>query len=382
MNVLMMASSQGIGLTYHLTSLSIGLSKIGLNVVVVSSDKEQIPGLRERLREEDIPHYSFNSIDDFSIQAMWKSAKEISSVITSENIDVVHAQGISHLLKSYIASKLEHSKRKPALIVTLNSSDVYLSFWQRQILRVGGKLADIIIPLSKMSERELLHLGFPSDKLVLVPNAIDLQAFDSLVTQNSIEFDTLPFHGHKHKVIAYVAMLRPLKGHEYYLQAAQKVLSEFPETKFLVIGDGAIKDNLQRLALDLGIAENVIFTGLLPNIAIPPLLSRIDIGVSSSLAEQFPHSILELMAASKPIVATTVGAIPEMITDGENGFLVKPRDSAALAEGITKLLREPEKAKEMGVKSRKLVEDKFSMDVVTNRLEEVYRLAASKKVGS
>ncbi|MCK5023380.1 MAG: glycosyltransferase family 4 protein, partial [Candidatus Aenigmarchaeota archaeon] len=325
------------------------------------------------LKQEGILHYNINCIDSNTPQAIWKCTKEIGKLRKLKNIDVIHTNGLSHLFKAYIALKLQCHPKRTVIILTLHSSDTYSSSWGRQILKISGKLADIVIPLSKSSEQILLHIGIPKTKVVRLPNALNLQKFDILMREPLPNLDCLDFGDSTYKIVAYLAWLRPLKGHEYYLQAARIVLEKYPKTKFLVVGDGYIKNNLYQLAIELGIEDNIVFTGSLRNDAIPSLLSKVDIGISSSLAEQFPHSILELIAASKPVVATAVGGIPDIIIDCETGFLIPPRDSKALAGGIIKLLQDPENARQMGNRGRKLVEKEYDIEVITSRLQDIYK---------
>jgi glycosyltransferase involved in cell wall biosynthesis len=371
LSVLMMASSGGIGLTYHLTNLSIELKKLGCDISVVSGKREQIFGLKDKLGRAGIHHYMISNFDSGNPFFILKISNEIRTILRSKDVNIIHCNGISQTLKSYIAIRfIKKGKKRPLLILTLHSSDSYSSLVKRQFLRLATILASSAIPLSNSSRNSLISMGVPEEKLKIIPNGINLKEFDSLVHDNCGKLE-LP-NKCDYKFVAYIAMLRPLKGHYYYLKAAHKVIQQFPKTKFLIIGEGELKHNLLDMACELGIEDNVVFTGLISNKDMPSLLYQIDIGVSSSLAEQFPHSILELMAARKPIVATSVGGVPDMIKNGENGFLVAPEDYEGLAEFILILLKNPDRAKEMGINGRKLIEREFDLKVVAKRHQILY----------
>ena len=210
-------------------------------------------------------------------------------------------------------------------------------------------------------------------------NAIDLNEFDDASRRSPIDFET---RKSDEPTVVCVANLTPIKGQEYYLMAAEEVLKNHPAT-FYVVGSGPRRRYLEELAHRLGIKKNVVFTDRIQWPQIYHFLSNeADICISSSVSEHFPFYILECMAARKPIVATNVGGVPEAVIDGVNGSLVPPRDPTSLAKAILRLINDPDKAKEMGLKGRKLVEQRFSMDMITRKLKDVYELALKRKINA
>jgi glycosyltransferase involved in cell wall biosynthesis len=143
-----------------------------------------------------------------------------------------------------------------------------------------------------------------------------------------------------------------------FLRAARKVSENFAGAHFVLAGEGDLKNDLEHLAKELGIAEKTHFIGRCTK--IPELLSVSFAGVLTSFAEGFSNSILEYMAARLPVVATQVGGAGEAITEDENGFLVESDDDKAMAEKLIWLLENPEKARRLGENGRKLVEENFS----------------------
>jgi glycosyltransferase involved in cell wall biosynthesis len=236
----------------------------------------------------------------------------------------------------------------------------------------------VVVPVSYWTKKRLRKYRVRDEVMIVVHNAIDLELFDSVAMKRCPALDF--FDEFKDKtVVAQVSTLYPWKGHEYLIIAAQKILVTNPNVHFLIVGEGPLRQKLESTVCNLGISENVTFTGRISNYHIPWLLSNIDIGVLVSLRENLPRALLEYMAAQKPLVATNVGGVPEAVIDGVNGYLVPRRDPDSLANSILKLMNDPDNAKQMGVKGRRTVEQRFSMEVFIDTLDDVYELALRRK---
>ena len=201
------------------------------------------------------------------------------------------------------------------------------------------------------------ELGYPAEKISIVYNGVDPALFDptddrSVITQLGVADGD--------RVVGILAAMRPEKDHALLLEAAPLVLSDLPTAKFLMVGDGPLRTDLERQARELGVADRVVFTGVRSD--IPELLRGLDVFVLSSYSvECFPMALLEAMAAGRPAVCTAIGGVPEMIIDGGTGFLVPPRDAQELAEPILTLLRDPPLRRRMGEAARRRVEVEFSL---------------------
>ncbi len=178
-------------------------------------------------------------------------------------------------------------------------------------------------------------------------------------------------------VVGIIAGVRPIKGHRYFLEAASIVLKERPESQFLVVGHILENDNSKELSNKLGIANNVIFTG--ERADIPEMLSIMDISVLSSLSEGFSNTILESMAAGKPVIATNVGGNPEVVVNNETGILVPAANSQMLAKAMLSLLKNKKLAQKMGEAGRKRVETIFNFQVMLTKLEKLYNWTVTEK---
>ena len=151
-----------------------------------------------------------------------------------------------------------------------------------------------------------------------------------------------------------------------------------PKAKFLVVGEGAEKNRLKKLAEKLNISENVIFTGLRGDVR--EILVITDIFVLPSLFEGLPNVIMEAMLAGKPVVATHIPGNDELVIDGETGSLVLSKDSDSLASAIINILENPDKGKQMGINGRKRVEEYFSIDETVKKTEELYEALVRLKI--
>jgi len=177
------------------------------------------------------------------------------------------------------------------------------------------------------------------------------------------------------KVVGTVGNINSTKGYEYFLLAAKMIKEVSPHVKFLVVGkklETAEKywQRIQALVTSLGIEKDVILTGARTD--IPQIMNVIDIFVLASLAEAAPVVILEAMACAKPVVATKVGGVPELVTDGETGILVPPKDNKAIADAVLYLLNHPEEAKQVGMKGRQRVVEHFDVEKCVQKHKELY----------
>lgn len=167
-------------------------------------------------------------------------------------------------------------------------------------------------------------------------------------------------------VIGMVAnMNRPVKGVRFFLEAAAEVSRREPQTAFLLVGGGREIDSHRHRVQKLGIGARVFFAGFREE--VEPYYEMMDVSVLSSLSEGLSITLLESMSRSIPVVVTSVGGNPEVVRDGESGYLVPPRDPSSLARRILALIRDPERREEMGERARERIEHEFALDVTAER---------------
>jgi len=231
--------------------------------------------------------------------------------------------------------------------------------FRTKVISVSSATADFLINDRKIS----------SEKVVIVPYGVDLARFKpgrNEKIRKEFGFDD------KTPVVGMVGRLHPQKGHIYLIEAADAVLSKFPNTKFLIVGDGKLRAELKSMVKSRKISDQFVFTGARSD--IPEILNAIDIFVLPSLYEGLPNVILEAMAAAKPIVATPADGTKEAIVHGESGILVPLKDSAKLADEIIRLLEKPDICSKLAKNARKRVEQYFSLQDQIRKFEELYSL--------
>lgn len=237
---------------------------------------------------------------------------------------------------------------------------------------------DRVVTVSEGTRQHYLgHGGFAPEQIVTIHNGINLAPFDELhadarqATRRDLDLpDDAP-------VLITVAVLRPQKGIQLMIAAMREILQAVPGAYYLVVGDGEHDTTLKRLAQEHGVAERVRFTGMRQD--IPALLAASDIFVLPSMTEALPTVLAEAMASRRPIVASSVGGVPEMVEHERSGLLVPPPSSspqtasARLAAACTRLLQHPEEATAMGQAGRTIVEQRFEIGRQAQRLGDLYQ---------
>jgi glycosyltransferase involved in cell wall biosynthesis len=282
-----------------------------------------------------------------------------------EKIDLVQ----TYLFTANTWARLAAILARAPLIV---SSERNVNMWEERYKRLLGKLLDrwtrATIANSGAVKDYLVGKGIAPEKIRVVYNGVDPERFHSDVSSSEVKAELgIPLH---HQVVGLIARLEPAKDVHTFLRAAAIVTRRIPEASFLVVGEGSLRRDLEREAQQLGIAERVVFTG--PRRDIPRLLAACDISAMSSLKEGMSNTIMESMAAGKPMVATSVGGNPELIVDGETGLLVPIRDPAAFAAALHTLLSEPARARQMGARARERIARWFSVTALVESTERLY----------
>lgn len=376
LNILWMASSYKKGLLYHFVELAKRFKQRGHHIIILSSPDEQVPGLIEQLRQNDIPLYESNYIDQKSIKGIFKGAEEIKKIVIDEDIQIIQANGFYHLIKSYLA--LKNTSFSDKVIIATYIHSVRHGSWLEIPTRIIGsrllnRFTTIAIPVSEQERAKMIHFGLNADKAVTVYNAIDFETLEkSAVNQDNSLIRKIGLKNTNALTVAYFANLIPRKGHKYFLYAAKEVLKTFPKAQFLLVGDGTYRNRLEALIRKLQISQNVAITGWLESKLISLILANIDIAVVASLSETFCYAIIEPMAAGVPVITTPVGVAPEIIENKKTGMLIPPKNPKAIADSIIYLLRNRQTAKQMGLAGKEIVNSKFNIDTIISMLEQLY----------
>jgi glycosyltransferase involved in cell wall biosynthesis len=240
----------------------------------------------------------------------------------------------------------------------------------RQLIARG---ADAILVVSREARRRMIELErIPPEHLLLLPNGIRaLRLGDGRAVRSELG---IPVDA---PLIGTVCVIRPEKALDVLLRSVTLAVRELPRLRVLIAGDGPDRPALEAVVRELGLQDRVLLPGARAD--VPDLLAALDVAILSSDFEGIPLALLEFMDAAKPIVATRVGGIPELIEDGVHGVLVEPRDEPALARAIVDLLRDPRRGRELGIRARERRRREFDLDATVQRLQELYlRLHAAR----
>jgi glycosyltransferase involved in cell wall biosynthesis len=242
---------------------------------------------------------------------------------------------------------------------------------ERARVRLRDLGLDRVICVSSQTRHDHLELlGRNADRCVVVPNCVDLQRFSPSVSADGAhaELGLDPVA----PIIGTVSRLgEHRKGIHHFLEMAAIVARAMPSTRFLVVGDGPLRPSLERQAEELGIGPRVVFTGERQD--IPRLLAAMRVFVMPSLYEGGPYTILEAMAVGRPVVATPVGLVPDVVQHGTSGLLAPIGDSAALARGVLDVLGDEGLARRLAARGLEAVAARFSLDVMVDGVTAIYR---------
>jgi glycosyltransferase involved in cell wall biosynthesis len=295
----------------------------------------------------------------------------IRELVNRTNADVIHAHGYKADIYCYFALR----GSGVALVSTCHTwydNDLAVSLYgkaDRFILRNYAA----VVAVSEEVKQRLLKAGVHEEKIHIVRNGIDLRPFDSATPslRDAHSQDNAP-------IVGLIGRLATEKGVDIFLRAAAHVLKELPATKFVVVGEGPDREQLESLIDELQIRKNVFMLGRRDD--MPGVYASLDIMVSASRREGLPMAILEGMASSRPVVATAVGAVPDVILDGRTGVLAPSENVVALASKIVTLLNDRTQRDYLGAAAKKLIEEKFSAERMTADYLYLYAQAiASKK---
>lgn len=230
---------------------------------------------------------------------------------------------------------------------------------------------DLFLPISERWKNTLIELGCNERKIIVHRMGIDTSKF--LFSPGK--------HTNNGKVrLLTIGRLVEKKGVQYGIQAVAKVLREYPNIEYKIAGDGPLKNSLEDLVKELNIGDHVKFLGWKQQEEIVELLKDTDLLIAPSVTgknadqEGIPVVLMEAMAQGLPVISTQHSGIPELVKDGESGFLVPERDANSLAEKLEFLVKHPEIWEKMGLSGRKYVEKYYDSDTLNDKLVELYRL--------
>jgi len=302
---------------------------------------------------------------------------KIYEIVQKEDIKIIHALN-DHSTNTAVAALVSKLTDVP-LVYTIQGPgtrtghpvvDTVVTCYDWTIERLIVRQAKRVVSLSKRLIPRITQWGAKESNISVIPSGVDYHHFDSERTGVKSKAASLrnELHIDKNIVIGYLGRLSPVKGLIYLIRAVKQVQTKYPNIVLLIVGDGALRKDLEMMAEDLGI--KAIFAGWQTDTT--PYYSIMDIFVLPSFFEGLPNVILEAMAMGKPIVATNIGGNPDLVVHGQNGFLVSPGNVESLADAIETLILNADLRVKMGCESSDMIRERFDWNVIAPHIEKVY----------
>jgi L-malate glycosyltransferase len=356
-------STGGAEKQLYLLSSSLNPEKFRSIVVQLSPDNS-LPVAKGNIGNLELFHFPTRKF--YSFYGL-RQLGRLSLLAKSKKVDIIHTFFEKSEVMGWLTTRLS------GIPIWINSRRD-LGFKRKKIydkvFRFSSKdYKRCVANCHAVKDQMIQQENLPSEKIEVIYNGIDFSGYQEALKDKSLRVelgivDGTPLVG------LIVNFNFEIKGHVYFLGAAKKILEKVPNVKFVLVGDGPLRHQYEEMASDLDVKKDVLFLGKRND--VPAIISNLDVSVQSSTSEGLSNVILESMAAGKPVIATNVGGSPEMVVNDITGYLVPPADSSAMAGAITALLQNPDKARAMGAAGRKVVQEKFTVETMVKKYEELY----------
>jgi len=369
------------GISPHVYYLSKSLARNGIKVYVVTCD---FPGAPQHEVVDGVEVFRIDSYKNPSPDfATWvylmnvNMQKEAAALVNSINkkVDVFHAHD---WLVANAGIGLKHVFRKP-LLATIHSTEIGrrngIHFdYERMIHETEAWLTYEAWRVICCSNYMVAHVrwafGLPEDKLVMVPNGVDAEAYAKIGNDDLSRFRS-KFALPEEKIVLFVGRLVHEKGVHVLVNAVPKVLEKV-NAKFIIVGNGYMKEQLSNIVKNMGFAHKVMFTGFIDDETLRKLQRCADVSVVPSLFEPFGIVALEAMAAKSPVVVSDTGGLSEIVEHGVTGVKVYPDNPDSLAWGITKVLVDEAYANWIKTDAYKKIHEKYDWDRIAQQTKAIY----------
>jgi glycosyltransferase involved in cell wall biosynthesis len=268
--------------------------------------------------------------------------------------------------------------RVPLAISSVRNVDIHGAFVLTMFERLMSRITDLVIANAESVKEYVSRIHrIAASRIHVIYNGISMDriAQGAVSAAAGVASDRW---GVGPRTVTMIASLTPKKDHATFLAAARIVRSELPETRFLVVGDGPLRQELEARVREMEIEDSVLFTGEVDDTAA--LLAAIDVSVLTSLKEGCSNSVIESMAAGKPVVATRVGGNPELVEDGVTGFVVPAGDAHAVARRVIELLSNPELRRRMGEAGQARAWARFTAERMVEETTSLYLSVLRERV--
>jgi glycosyltransferase involved in cell wall biosynthesis len=295
----------------------------------------------------------------------WRWALRFKKILEAERVNLIHAHEFDANVQGAVVAAISGIP----IVATVHGKHY---FWERLRRRLAYRWVSrraTMVAVSEDLKRFIVQkVGVHSDRIKVVYNGVEVPSSPLRADIDACrkELD-LPEND---RVVGVVGNLYPVKGHQYLIEAIPAVLEKCPDTSFIFAGRGQLETELRDQVNKLGLDKRVHFLGLRQD--IPKILALLDIFVLPSLSEGLSMAILEAMMAGRPVIATRVGGNPEIVLDGETGFLVPPKDSQALASSLIALLENRHLTIQFGENGKRRAERQFTLQTMVSAYQSLY----------
>ena len=311
----------------------------------------------------------------------WLALCSLIRLCRKTQCDILHTHTAKAGILGRIAGKIAGV---PVIVHTLHGSTFHpfvsrpARLAYRHLEKLTARFCNRIISVSSVLAKSYVAQGVGRpDQYVTVYSGMPLKKYLNVTSPKTKLLQSLGISLDE-KVVGTVCQLEPRKGLLFFLAMAKAVKENIPNCKFVIVGKGDQRQELEARVATLGIAKDVIFTGYRDD--VPDLLSIFHVFVLTSLWEGLPRVLVQAAAAAKPLVAFNVDGVSEIVKDVYNGYLVRPKDLNRLVDRVLYLLRNPQIAEAMGTKGRELVGRQWSIDAMVSQTHAVYRSLVSQKI--
>jgi glycosyltransferase involved in cell wall biosynthesis len=342
-----------------------GLRAIGHRASLVA---HPLGELRKRA-EEGLDLIPLGPRSEIDLHAAWK----LSRVLKRLRPDVVHAHDPHAVAMASLAMSMRGAASAESATALIASRRVDFHLKGHSFSRWKHGRVDCFIAASTAIQNILVQDGVPVERTVTVHEGIDIDHVAAAPAVNVHETFWLPHHA---PLIGNVAALVPHKGHRYLIEAAHEVVRDLPDARFIILGEGELREHLVRQIREFHLEKHVLLPGFRTDVL--GCIKGFDVFVMSSVTEGLGTSVLDAMACSKPVVATRAGGLPEIVDAGVTGLLVPPRDSHSLARAIVTVLGDRAARERMGASGLARVRERFTCERMVIETAAVYARVAGK----
>ena len=297
-----------------------------------------------------------------------RDVRRLRALVLSEGVHVIHAHhSHDHWLAWMVAASSGARADAPRVVRTFHNRR---SVKRGRLARWLYRRTAAVFAVSRQIEARARDAGIPGERVIWIPGAADLPRFSPSADPRPIRDE---FKLGDAPVVVTVSRLAANRGHELLLSGFRRLLTDLPAARLLLVGKGESRARLEQLVADLGLADHVVFTGYRDR-DLPAVLGAADcFALMGAGSDESCRAALEAMAAGRPVVARRVGALPDTVVHGETGILIDDDGPESVASALATVLADRDRARVMGLASRRRAEDVFGPERSVAIVERVYR---------